>query len=53
MTQIVFWLKYLAYHMYNPIPVEEKFQQAQNTVFFWDLKSSYFVLKMSHGLVTN
>ena len=25
--------KYLAYHMYKPIPIEEKFQKAQNTVF--------------------
>ena len=29
----IFLRKYLAYHMYKPIPIEEKFQKAQNTVF--------------------
>ena len=47
-----FLRKYLAYHMYKPIPIEEKFQKAQNTVFR-ALKCSYFILKMSRGLVTN
>ena len=28
-----FFRKYLAYHMYKPIPKEEKFQKVQNTVF--------------------
>ena len=37
--------------MYKPILIEEKFQKAENT-FFWALKCSYFVLKVSHGLVT-
>ena len=44
MTQFFFWLKYLAYHMYNPIPVEEKFQKAQNAVFL-GLKELLFCLK--------
>ena len=33
MTRIFFLRKYLAYHMYRPIPIEEKFQKAQNAVF--------------------
>ena len=28
-----FLRKYLAYHMYKPIPIEEKFQKTQNTGF--------------------
>ena len=28
-----FWRKYLAYHIYKAILIEEKFQKAQNTVF--------------------
>ena len=28
-----FLRKYLAYHMNKPIPIEEKIQKAQNTVF--------------------
>ena len=52
MTRNFFLRKYLAYYMYKPIPIEEKFQKAQNTGF-WVLKCSYFVLKVSRGLVTN
>ena len=33
MTRIFFLRKYLAYHMNKPIPIEEKIQKAQNTVF--------------------
>ena len=32
-TQNFFLCEYLAYHMYKPISIEEKFQKAQNTVF--------------------
>ena len=32
-TQNFFLREYLAYHMYKPISIEEKFQKAQNTVF--------------------
>ena len=33
MTRNFFLRKYLAYHMYKPIPIEEKFQKAQGTIF--------------------
>ena len=39
----LFLRKYLANHMYKPIPIEEKFQKAQNT-FFSALKC-FFCLK--------
>ena len=28
-----FLRKYLAYHMYKPIPIEEKFKKTENSVF--------------------
>ena len=52
MTRIFFSRKYLAYHLYKPILIEEKIQKAQSTVF-WDLKCSYLILKVSRALVTN
>ena len=39
-----FLRKYLAYHMCKPIPIEEKIQKAQNTVFLGP-KVSLFCLK--------
>ena len=44
--------KYLAYHMYKPIPMEENFKILK-TRSFRTLKCYYFVLKVSRGLVTN
>ena len=45
MTQIFFWLKYLAYHMYNPIPVEKKNFKKPKTRFFLGPKVLLFCLK--------
>ena len=48
--------KYLAYGMYKPIPQRKKFQKnfkKISTRFFRALKCSYFVSKVSRGLVTN
>ena len=47
----LFLRKYLANHMYKPIPIEEKFKKAQNTVF--SALKCLFCLKVSRGLVTN
>ena len=42
--QGLFFLRfYLAYHIFKPIPIEEKFQKKE-TQFFRALKRSYFVL---------
>ena len=45
--------KYLAYHMYIPILKEEKLKKTLTLGYFWVLKCSYFVLKVSRELVTN
>ena len=39
----MFWLKYLAYHLYKPIPIEEKFKL--ETRFFSGSKVLLFCLK--------
>ena len=51
MTGNFLWRKYLVYHMYKPVPVEEKLKKSENSVFFSgpNIKCSYFV----HRLVTN
>ena len=45
--------KYLAYHMYIPVLKEEKLKKTLTLGYFWVLKCSYFVLKVSRELVTN
>ena len=51
MTRIFYFLrKYLVHHMYKPIPMGENYPTTRS---FGALKCSYFVLKVSRGLVTN
>ena len=51
MTRIFYFLrKYLVHHMYKPIPMGENYLKTRS---FRALKCSYFVLKVSRGLVTN
>ena len=50
---LFFLRKYLAYHMYKPIPIEEKFKKKMKTRSFRALKCFYLVLKVARGLVTN
>ena len=38
--------------MQKPVPIDEKFQKTQHSVFSGP-KCSYFVFKVSRGLVTN